>query len=42
MMRAAIVVAVVVVILGAVIRWQWRECRKVGHGVVYCLSKVTK
>lgn len=19
--------------------WQWRECRKVGHGVLYCITK---
>ncbi|QDJ96325.1 hypothetical protein Xoosp13_138 [Xanthomonas phage Xoo-sp13] len=30
-------VLVFVLLIGGCIRWQWDECRSVGHGVMYCL-----
>lgn len=28
---------ITLVILGGCTRWQWRECRGVGHSALYCL-----
>lgn len=22
--------------------WNWRECRQVGHGRLYCISEITR
>lgn len=24
------------------VKWKWSECRKVGHGKLYCLDKVLR
>ncbi|HDS1569303.1 hypothetical protein [Stenotrophomonas maltophilia] len=24
-------------LVGGCVRWQWNECRGVGHGVLYCI-----
>lgn len=28
---------ITLVVLGGCTRWQWRECRSVGHSALYCL-----
>lgn len=42
--RIAIVLGVVafLALVGGCIRWEWNECRKVGHGVLYCIVKAGK
>lgn len=29
-----------VFLVGSCIRWEWRECRQVGHGKLYCFVKM--
>lgn len=39
-MKNVIIALVVLTAISAVFiveRWRWNECRKVGHGVFYCL-----
>lgn len=39
-MKILQITAIVVVVLFVVVsctRWKWGECRKVGHGVAYCV-----
>jgi hypothetical protein len=31
---------VVLFLLGSCIRWEWRECRQVGHGKLYCFAQM--
>lgn len=33
------VVILVILLIGGCIRWRWGECRKVGHGVAYCIME---
>lgn len=30
-------IVMVGVLVGSCARWQWNECRKVGHSVAYCV-----
>ena len=34
---ALAVVALFLCVIGGLAAWKWHECRKVGHGVAYCL-----
>lgn len=27
-------------LVGGCVRWQWNECRGVGHGVLYCIHQM--
>jgi hypothetical protein len=36
------VVLVVFLVIGGCVRWRWNECRKVGHGFLYCVLSASK
>lgn len=39
-LKLFLVIAVVLVLPVACETWQFKECRKVGHGVAYCIYRV--
>lgn len=36
---AILLVVAVLFLVGSCTRWKWNECRKVGHGIAYCIIK---
>lgn len=41
-MKSVIIALAVISCLAAIFiveRWRWNECRQVGHGVLYCLTR---
>lgn len=35
-----LLIAAFILLIGGRVRWQWGECRGVGHGVMYCIHKM--
>jgi len=36
----AVLILAFVALVGGCIRWEWNECRSVGHGKLYCAVKL--
>lgn len=39
-MKSVIVVVALLALMVGCEAWKWGECKKVGHGTFYCLTKV--